>query len=122
MFFFPRNYCILTEVFENYCRLFHCFIIGELELSNHRHTVPSAFPKMDRMPNTWAVSIPMVIKSWGTMPMAPRRFFGESSPKYMGTTLEEIPGKKRAISVALVQQTSKGHYKTFCISRECTSV
>ena len=35
----------------------------------------------------------MVIKSWGTTPRAPLQFLGASSPKYMGTTLEDRPGR-----------------------------
>lgn len=39
--------------------------------------------------------MPMVIKSCGTMPRAPRRFLGASSPRYMGTTLDERPAAHR---------------------------
>lgn len=37
----------------------------------------------------------MVIKSCGMMPRAPLRFLGASSPRYMGTTLDERPGEKK---------------------------
>lgn len=37
----------------------------------------------------------MVIKSCGMMPRAPLRFLGASSPRYMGTTLDERPAEKK---------------------------
>ena len=43
------------------------------------------------MPSTCAQRMPIVMKSCGMMPRAPLRFLGESSPRYIGTTLEERP-------------------------------
>lgn len=43
------------------------------------------------MPRIWALRMPTVMKSCGTMPRAPLRFLGASSPRYIGTTLDERP-------------------------------
>lgn len=45
-----------------------------------------------RRPKSWATRMPMVMKSCGTTPRAPLRFLGASSPRYIGTTLEDTPG------------------------------
>lgn len=37
----------------------------------------------------------MLIKSWGTIPIAPLRFLGDISPRNMGTTLEARPSSQR---------------------------
>jgi hypothetical protein len=43
--------------------------------------------------------MPMVMKSWGITPRAPLRFLGDSSPRYIGTTLEETPGRRIQIKM-----------------------
>lgn len=43
--------------------------------------------------------MPRVMKSWGTIPIAPLRFLGDISPRNMGTTLEARPGRQRIRSV-----------------------
>lgn len=60
---------------------------------------PSSFARRLRSPNTWATRMPMVMKSWGITPRAPLRFLGDSSPRYIGTTLEETPGRRIQIKM-----------------------
>lgn len=57
-------------------------------------SVPVLLPSMCLMPRTCAQRIPIVMKSCGTMPMAPLRFLGESSPRYMGTTFDDRPSDR----------------------------
>ena len=66
------------------------------------------------MPSTWALRIPMVMNSWGTMPRAPRRFFGEISPRYMGTTLEDRPGDGAGPSDTRKHCVNQKHFNKDC--------
>lgn len=56
--------------------------------------VPVLLPSMFLMPSTCALRMPMVMKSCGMMPRAPLKFLGESSPRYIGTTLDERPADR----------------------------
>lgn len=61
--------------------------------------LPVLLPSMSLMPSTCAQRMPMVMKSCGTMPRAPLRFLGASSPRYMGTTLDDRPARGTNVSV-----------------------
>lgn len=64
-------------------------VIGSLSLNT--------FPRSSWRPRTWAAKTPVPIKILGTRPRKPRRFLGAISPKYIGTTLREMPawGRKK---------------------------
>lgn len=53
------------------------------------------FPISSWSPKTWAMKTPRQMWMLGTRPRKPRRFLGAISPRYIGTTLREIPvGRK----------------------------
>lgn len=53
------------------------------------------FPRSSCRPRIWARKTPVPMKILGTRPRKPRRFFGAISPKYIGTTLKEIPASAK---------------------------
>lgn len=53
------------------------------------------FPKSSCRPKIWAKKTPAQMKMLGMSPRKPLRFLGAISPRYMGTTLREIPGSCR---------------------------
>lgn len=65
---------------------------GGRAVARRRPHLPSLFARRFRRPRIWAMRMPTVMKSWGTTPRAPLRFLGDSSPRYIGTTLEDRPG------------------------------
>lgn len=62
----------------------------------------------------------MVMKSCGTMPRAPLRFFGASSPRYMGTTLDERPADRDGQLKLDSKMTSDPHYMNNRTYLTCT--
>lgn len=54
----------------------------------------TTFPRSSCRPRIWAAKTPVPIKILGTRPKKPRRFFGAISPRYIGTTLREMPAVK----------------------------
>lgn len=54
------------------------------------------FPRSSCRPRIWARKTPVPIKILGTRPKKPRRFFGAISPRYIGTTLKEMPAANNA--------------------------
>lgn len=62
------------------------------------------FPRSSWRPRTCARKTPVPMKMLGTRPRKPRRFFGAISPRYIGTTLREMPavdGPERKLVVEL---------------------
>jgi len=51
----------------------------------------TTLPKISWSPKIWAINTPIQMKMLGTSPRKPRRFFGAISPRYIGTTLRDIP-------------------------------
>lgn len=66
----------------------HFMQMGEKKA--HRLTAPNSSGR----PKTWAEKTPKQMKMLGTRPRNPRRFLGAISPRYMGTTLRQIPDKE----------------------------
>ncbi len=56
----------------------------------------STFPRSSCRPRICAAKTPMPIKILGTRPKKPRRFLGAISPRYIGTTLREMPAVRKA--------------------------
>lgn len=55
----------------------------------------ATFPRSSCRPRIWAAKTPVPIKILGTRPRKPRRFLGAISPRYIGTTLREMPAVKK---------------------------
>ena len=66
------------------------------------NAIISTFPSSSLSPRTWAMKTPRQMWMLGTRPRKPRRFLGAISPRYIGTTLREIPvGQNCGISMGL---------------------
>lgn len=70
-------------------------LFAAISLAAVRKQHLTTFPRSSCRPRIWAAKTPVPIKILGTRPRKPRRFFGAISPRYIGTTLKEMPAVKK---------------------------